>query len=49
MLGLDRSGWPEDGPVVGPDAKIDGSNINAYSLEDFNLCGEMLPSNQLTR
>jgi hypothetical protein len=39
MLGLNRAVWPEDGPVVGPDAKIDGSNINAYSLEDFNHLG----------
>jgi hypothetical protein len=39
MLGLDRAVRPEDGPVLGPDAKINGSNIHAHSPEDFNHLG----------
>ena len=39
MLGLDRAVRPEDGPVLGSDAKIDGPNIHAHSPEDFNHLG----------
>jgi hypothetical protein len=39
MLGLDRAVRPEDGAVLGPDAKINGSNIHAHSPEDFNHLG----------
>ena len=39
MLGLDRAIRPKDSPVLGSDAKIDGTNIHARSPEDFNHLG----------
>jgi hypothetical protein len=39
MLGLDRAIRPEDSPVLGPDAKIDATNVHAGSPEDFNHFG----------
>jgi len=39
MLGLDRPIGPEDGPVLGPDAKIDATNVHGGSPEEFNHLG----------
>jgi hypothetical protein len=39
MFGLDRAVRPENSPVLGSDAKIDGSNIDAGSPEHFNHLG----------
>ena len=36
MFGLDRAIRPQHSPVLGSDAKIDGTNINAGALEDLN-------------
>jgi hypothetical protein len=36
MLGLDRAVPPEDGPVLGPDSKLDRPNVDAGSPEHFN-------------
>jgi hypothetical protein len=36
MLGQDRAIRPEDGAVVGSDAKLDRSNIHAGSPKHFN-------------